>query len=157
MSQNPDTFSAANPYSAPAAQPGAARDGAYEFSAEENALIKKMTGAMRFVGIFTALFGVLLLFTTALNAVGPRAQPANLIVNAAQGLVQLLYGVWTLNAAGGFARVVSTQGNDVQHVMDALENLRRYFGLVRVMIIVGIVLMVLGFVTLIALRQAPSY
>jgi hypothetical protein len=46
------------------------------------------------------------------------------------GLVLLLIGVWTQKAAGGFAGIVLTRGQDISRLMDALSALRQKYSLI---------------------------
>lgn len=42
-------------------------------------------------------------------------------------------GVWTGRAARSFKRIVLTQGQDVSHLMDALDNLRKFYALLSLL------------------------
>lgn len=59
---------------------------------------------------------------------------------AVAGLFLLLVGLWTRQAAMGFAGIVHTKGKDVSRLMDALGSLHRAYGLIySVMLIAAII------------------
>ena len=49
---------------------------------------------------------------------------------AVAGLFLLLVGLWTRQAAGGFAAIVLTKGKDISRLMDALGALHRKYGMI---------------------------
>ena len=61
------------------------------------------------------------------------------------GLLLLLVGVWTVQAAGGFATIVQTQGQDVSSLMGALEALRKKYGLMYYMILIAAISSLISF------------
>jgi len=118
--------------------PGAA-GGEYEFTAAENQTIGDLAAKMRFVGLVGALLGVLLLLAGVAGLVlGGRSGGMNLGY-VLQGVLLLFVGIWTRSAAGGFQRIVDTQGHDIANLMTALDELRRIYGLQRVLyLVVGV-------------------
>jgi hypothetical protein len=52
------------------------------------------------------------------------------IAFALAGLLLFLVGLWTRQAAGGFAGIVLTKGKDISRLMDALGSLHRKYGLI---------------------------
>jgi hypothetical protein len=56
---------------------------------------------------------------------------------AVAGLLLLLVGVWTRQAAGGFAGVAHTKGKDVSRLMDALGALNLKYGVIYNVILVA--------------------
>lgn len=67
--------------------------------------------------------------------------------------IYLTLGIWTRQAAQRFTGVVSTTGRDITHLMDALDNLRKAFSLlaliVKIYVVILILALVLGIVGLI--------
>ena len=59
------------------------------------------------------------------------------IATALAGLLLLVVGVWTGQAAGGFAMVVRTQGQDIPRLMGALEALRKKYSLMYTLILIA--------------------
>jgi hypothetical protein len=105
----------------------------YEFTPAQDEVIGSMA---RWTGIFSwfalisgtvlALFGVLQLPEGALNIIG--------------GSVYLFIGMWFRGAAKSLRMVVDTEGDDIAHLMSALENLRSAFMAMVVILGVGILL-----------------
>jgi hypothetical protein len=122
--------------------------GDYEFNESENMVLRELAGSMSFVGVFNVIGGVLLMLlgVLALFAAGPVA-----LVYIVQGIVNLLIGIWTRSSAGGFTRVVETEGNDIANMMHALGELRRVYNLQKIVIIVTMVLVALAIVGVVLL------
>ena len=59
------------------------------------------------------------------------------IAFALAGLLLLLVGLWTTQAASGFAGIVRTRGNDIPRLMDALGALNLKYGMMYYMIMVA--------------------
>jgi uncharacterized membrane protein YphA (DoxX/SURF4 family) len=66
------------------------------------------------------------------------------IAFAVAGLLLLLVGVWTRQAAGGFAGIVRTQGKDISRLMDALGALHLKYGMMYYMILIAAILSVMS-------------
>jgi hypothetical protein len=156
-----------NPYMPPQAgapgfapnQGGAQPGGEYEFSDQENHQINDLASKMRFVGLMGIIFGVILVLGGLAACAGGSKTAGNGIGNFLQGIFAILVGVWTRSAAAAFQRIVDTQGNDVFNLMGALGELRRIYGLQRVLLIILIVLMVVlvPLVFLLFMSRAPSH
>ena len=115
----------------------------FEFSATQNDVLSRLAGRMKFVGIFYIVVGVLLgIASIAMLFVMPPVGIIYGLVTAAE----ILIGLWTNNAAASFRMIINTQGNDVDHLMNALESLRKLYNLQFWLLIGGIVLMVVVFV-----------
>jgi hypothetical protein len=63
------------------------------------------------------------------------------ISSGVNGLIYLLIGVWTRNAAASFQKIVDTTGSDIHHLMDAVSSLDKMYGLIYTLIVVGLVLL----------------
>lgn len=74
------------------------------------------------------------------------------IAYALAGLILLIVGVWTQQAAGGFAGIVRTKGQDISRLMNALGALSLKYGLMYYMILIAALVSLLSLV--IALWQA---
>jgi len=66
----------------------------------------------------------------------------------------LALGTWTSRSARSFKQIVTTQGQDVSHLMDALENLRKMYGLlslvVKIYVAVAVVTVIAALIALLA-------
>ena len=108
----------------------------YEFTSTENEKIGQLAGRMKFVGITFVVFACLAAVAIFAGEIG----------GLIRGIFYLVVGIWTLSAAKSFRRIVDTQGNDIEHLMEAVGNLRKLYTLQMVLVIVAIVLMVIGII-----------
>ena len=65
---------------------------------------------------------------------------------ALAGLLLFLVGLWTRQAAHGFAAIVVTRGRDVSRLMDALAALHRKYGLMYTILLVAAIISLLSLV-----------
>jgi hypothetical protein len=123
---------AANPGERSAGGKGTAGSGPqYEFTAEQNATIGDLARKMRFVAVFLILGGAL----ECLTVLGGH------LTGLISGLVHVFLGAWTWSAGNSFRQIVDTQGQDITHLMSALGDLRRVYGLLYVLLIIALVLL----------------
>jgi hypothetical protein len=136
-------FGGANPYGAPAAMPGMMGGGGgaygqYEFNDMENSVIDKTAGRAKLWGIISTTVGAL----QVLGSCGAVANPGWAMYLPA-GIVAIVVGVTFMGVGNSLKNVVQTQGNDVMHMMQALEKMGSAFMIQIVCAIVGFVLAVL--------------
>jgi hypothetical protein len=117
----------------------------YEFSNSQNELIKQLADKMRFVSYFAIALGIL----TAIGGIFTLSRGG--FGNIVAGVVQILIGIWTNNAASSFHRIVDTQGNDIENLMGALGELRKLYVLQYWLLIVTIIFVLIGIVIAIGL------
>ena len=125
----------------------------YEFTSRQNTVIGSLSRDMVWVGVPLQVVGILYAIALIVAVVKAFRDP-NLFVEAALiGLAMLFYlalGVWTSRAARSFKRIVTTHGQDVTHLMDALDNLRKLYALlsfiVKIYVLLVVVAVVLGLV-----------
>jgi hypothetical protein len=89
---------------------------------------------MSFVGVCLVLFGGLgaIFALVALYAGFPWAALGLFVASAAYGAS----GFWTTSAGRSLSGIVRTRGGDIDHLMDAVRQMRRLFAFARAMIIV---------------------
>jgi hypothetical protein len=109
----------------------------YEFTPAQDEVISSMA---RWTGIF-AWFA---LIAGTLMAVGGLLQLPVGAVNVVGGSVYLFIGMWFRGAAKSLRMVVVTEGDDIAHLMSALENLRSAF--MAMVVIVGMGILIATFV-----------
>jgi hypothetical protein len=106
----------------------------YEFTMAQNATIKVLADRMKFIGVlylacavFVAFAGIDFLLCASLMSIGFFSMVAFF------GFI----GWWTYKGSVSLQAIVQTKGNDVMHLMDALEDLRKiYNGTFWLMIVV---------------------
>jgi hypothetical protein len=111
-------------------------DKQYEFKPNENKIIGQLASKMHFVGLFLLAVGLLIIAIGV--AVVFHAGP---IIT---GALACVVGLWTQRASASFKSVVQTEGKDISHLMDALDDLRKLYSLQYWLLILGLVLALAG-------------
>jgi len=111
----------------------------YEFDPKQNEVIEKLGRSMRTVGIFMFVFGLLGLIGAVLAVLTHQIGPQS---GFAESLVMTVFGFWTQRAGDRFTKIVKTTGSDVTHLMGALDDLRKMYGVVRYVIVFFFLLLV---------------
>lgn len=133
---------AQNPYGAPqAAMPGMMQPqyGNYEFNEYENSVIDKTASRMKLWGVISTTIGALQI----VGSCGMFASP-NLATYLPAGIVAIVVGVTFMGAGNSLKSVVTTQGNDMMHLMQAMQKMSTAFIIEIICAVVGFVLAVLG-------------
>jgi hypothetical protein len=116
----------------------------YEFSEEQNKVIKRLRANMLFVGIFVLLLGVFLGILDIYYWFCPERNIIIKIFIALLSFVTIMMGVFTLTSSRSFRQVFTTEGNDVDHLMKAIDKLATWFGILTFVIIVALAIVILG-------------
>jgi hypothetical protein len=130
---------ASRPLSSSPAAPDASLRVGRDFSDDQKETFRSLSASMSFVGACLVLFGGLfaMFAVVALYAGFPWGALGLVVVAAAYGPA----GWWTTSAGRALSGIVRTRGGDVDHLMDAVTQLRRLFAFARAMIIVQTLLM----------------
>ncbi len=124
----------------------------YEFDARQNEVISELAKAMRWVAIPLMVAGLLYLMNTVSFLFMLRGGGWRLLlpvaIMAVSAIIFLAMAVWTNRSSAGFAEVVATQGSDVDHLMSALDNLRKMYSLMSLFVKIYIFMMVLTLISL---------
>jgi hypothetical protein len=140
----------------PVAKPAAVDS--YEFSQGENRVFAGLARRARSVGFWFIIYGAILLLSF-INGVLPLLRAERPVAhidlgNLVSGLIFLMVGIWSRRSAAGFDAVAKTSGGDIGHLMGALKDLSRLYGLLDRIIFVVVLIMVL--VMIVSLVQAVS-
>lgn len=131
-----------NPYGGQApGGPAMGGYGNYEFNDAENQVIDKCAGKAKLWGIISTTIGGL----QVLGSCGAIGSP-NLITWLPQGIIAIVVGVTFIGVGNSLKSVVQTQGNDLMHMMQALQKMSTAFTVEIVCTIIAFVLAVLGFI-----------
>lgn len=117
-SSEPRGPDSAGPLADPAAQ--------YEFSQRENLIIGQCAHRARIFGILCAVSGAMQLFA-ALGAAFGSVELSTLLFLVPSGGFNVLLGILLTRASTALSKVVSTTGQDVTLLMEALGQLSRAF------------------------------
>jgi hypothetical protein len=134
-----------NPYGAPqgmGAAPGmmSGSYGNYEFNDLENQIIDKTAQRAKLWGIISTVVGAL----QCLASCGAVANPT-MASNLPTGIIAVVVGVTFMGVGNSLKMVVQTQGNDLMHMMQALQKMGSAFMVQIICAIIGFVLAVLIF------------
>lgn len=126
-----------------------AQFGNYEFNDFENSVIDKTAGRAKLWGIISTVIGALQL----LGSCGMVAN-ASYATYLPSGIIALVVGITFIGVGNSLKSVVQTQGNDMMHMMQAMQKLGSAFMIQIIATIIGIVLvaiiMVLAMFVLVA-------
>jgi hypothetical protein len=131
-----------NPYGAqgPALGTMGASYGSYEFNDTENAVIDKAASRAKLWGIISTTIGGL----QCLASCGAVASPG-LATSLPTGIVAIVVGITFMGVGNSLKMVVQTQGNDLMHMMQALEKMSSAFMVQIACAIIGFALTLLAF------------
>ena len=144
---------APNPYGAPQGGPGMISPsyGNYEFNDSENQIIDKTASRAKLWGIISIVVGSL----NCMSSCGGFAK-ADMFLNLPTGIVGIIVGVAFLGVGNSLKQVVQTQGNDLMHLMQALQKMSSAFMVQIVCTIVGWVLAFLLLMAVVFLAVAVA-
>lgn len=122
--------------------------GEYEFTPRENEIIRSLSRDMSWVAFPLVFVGILYGVGFVSAVIRAFQDPSHFLMPAMLlGLAMLFYlvlGIWTNRAAASFGLVVTTQGRDVSHVMSALDELRKTYGLLSAFVKVYVAFALIG-------------
>lgn len=121
----------------------------YEFDERQNEVIKQLWQAMRWVAVPLLLIGIIYLIGIASWIGQAIATPRSAFPLISLGLAALFFGalaIWTRRAASGFQQVTETAGQDIEHLMAALDNLRKAFSLLSLVVKIYVALLIIGII-----------
>ncbi len=105
----------------------------YEFTVPQNAIIEKTATYARLWGIISIVVGAIQI----LMGLGSWTELPG-------GIVSVLIGIAFVGAAGSLKAVVDTEGNDIDHMMTAVQKLGTAFliqvGVTAVVVVLGLLL-----------------
>jgi hypothetical protein len=108
--------------------------GSYEFNAVENGIIDKTASRAKLFGIISAVIGGLQVIASC----GMVAN-ASLAAQLPTGIIALVVGVTFVGVGNALKSVVQTQGNDLMHLMQALQKLGSAFMIQIIAWVIGAV------------------
>jgi hypothetical protein len=121
----------------------------YEFTDRQNEVLRSLSRDMLWVGVPLVLVGILYGVGLLVSVIRSFQDPHFLLQAALVGLAMLFYlalGTWTNRSARAFKEIVLTRGRDIDHLMDALDNLRKMYGLLSLIIKIYVVIVAVAVV-----------
>jgi hypothetical protein len=126
------TMPAANPFAPPGARGGYGR---YEFNDLENGIIERTANRARAWGILAMALGGLNVVAGGMAFLYPI-----LLANLVSGVVSMVVGASFLRAGRSLSNVVTTQGEDLRHMMEGLDKVGTALMVQMVTTIIGFLL-----------------
>lgn len=123
----------------------------YEFSDGQNSILKKLSGKMKAVGIILFVIAGL----SGLQLLQALAESGNILVPAGMAVIYLLMGLWTWKAGKAYSEIVTTEGSDINHLINAQASLLNLYNLQFWLLIVAVVLSVVAGL-LVGLSSTPE-
>ena len=121
----------------------------YEFDSKQNRVIEELARAMQWIATPLQLVGFLYGLAAVLSfvhAIGHAEAAFGAVWAFLGGLFFLGLGGWTRKAAQSFQRVVTTSGTDIDNLMDALDDLRKAFSLLSVVVKIYVALILIALI-----------
>jgi hypothetical protein len=122
----------------------------YEFTERQNAVIAQLADSMVWVTLPLLIVGVLYAIGLLVSVVRSFHDPQFIVQAALVGLAMLFFlatARWTKQSAQAFSKIVSTEGHDIDHLMKALENLGKIFGVLSLIVKIYVVIVGIAVVT----------
>jgi hypothetical protein len=110
----------------------------YEFSPPENQVIGNLGSRMGVVGLFMLGVGLFLFASVVVRWIQSGYQQLEVAL-VFLTLLFMVVGIWTHRAGTEFVRVARTVGNDIAHLMKALENLLKLYTLLYLLFFITLV------------------
>ncbi len=114
----------------------------YEFNEAQNLVIWELSKKMKFVSIFLIVIGVLQVIPGILLVFMSVFSASVVVEIIGRSLIYIFIGVWGASAANSFRQVVDTKGNDIDHMMSALGDLKTAATLTYWLLIIFIILLI---------------
>jgi hypothetical protein len=121
----------------------------HEFNTQQDRTIRELANEMRWIAFPLMAVGVLYVVATASLAVQAFSKP-ELIVSAIYVFLAALFfltlGGWTSRAADSFQRITTSSGRDISHLMEALDNLRKKYSLLSLLVKIYVAILVVSLI-----------
>ncbi len=102
----------------------------YEFSADQNVVIRDLAGVMSVAGLVLMALAIVAILYVGVFVASAARDPTPMVF-AAFCAPMVIAGFWVRRASELLLKIVDTEGRDITHLMTALAELRRIFALLR--------------------------
>ena len=121
----------------------ASSDNEYEFSSEQNHVVRDLANTVSITGLVLMALGIVALVYAGVFISGSRQDPTPLVL-ATFCAPMVIAGFWLRSTAEPLMKVVDTKGRDITHLMNALNEFRRVFALQRTGFVIALVFAIVG-------------
>lgn len=102
----------------------------YEFTAEQNAVIRDLASVVSVAGLVLMALAIVGILYVGAYITSANHDPTPMVF-AAFCAPMVIAGFWLRGASEPLLKIVDTEGRDITHLMQALQELRRIFALLR--------------------------
>lgn len=144
----------------PQPESAASKPSQFEFDARHNQIMEKLSRDMRWVAAPLLLLGVLYAIAVVSAVVRGFQKPELFLSAVFIALPMLFYfalSSWTRRASESFHRVASTAGQDINHLMVALENLGKKYSLLSLIVKLYVVLIIVAMLAAVILALTGKF
>lgn len=131
-----------------------------EFTPAQNQTIGELGNAMQWVAAPLLVLGGLYAALTLLTLIQAFRDPHSLVAIIYIGLIAALFvalGRWLTRAGDSFRQIVTTTGQDLSHLMQALDDLRKLFSVLAVFVKIYVAIVIVTLIAaLVALFLGPA-
>lgn len=117
----------------------------YEFSADQNVIIRDLAGVMSVAGLVLMALAIVAILYVGVFVASAARDPTPMVF-AAFCAPMVIAGFWVRRASELLLKIVDTEGRDITHLMTALAELRRIFALLRTGFAASLFIAVVGVV-----------
>jgi len=128
-------------------------DQTYEFTEKQNQVMLDLANAIEWVAAPLLVVGGLYSIAAILHIIMAFKAPYHWFAVFSIGLLAILLlclGRWTKQAGESFKRVATTSGQDINHLMEALDNMRKKYVVLSSFVKVYVFLLLILLVGLVA-------
>jgi hypothetical protein len=132
----------------------------HEFDSRQNQIIADLAAAMRWIGLPLMLIGLLYAVAAGMGLAQAFSRPELLVSVVFVVLATLFFfalGIWTRRAAESFQRITTTSGQDIVHLMDALNNLRKAYSLLSAIVKLYVALIIVSLILMLIVAIARAF
>lgn len=133
----------------------------YEFTDAQNQQLSQLHVQMRFLAYVLILTGALVVISGGTMSVQllfsdvPPMLAGSALMMGGGGVLLVFLGMMLLRAVSSFRAIVETRGSDITHLMDALGELRKFFGFTAALAVLMILAM-LSAMAMLLFRSSPA-
>ena len=132
----------------------------HEFDTRQDQIIRDLSRSMRWVALPLLFIGVLYAVTAVMGVIQAFARPETLLSVVFVVLAMVFFfslGVWTRRAADSFDRITTSHGQDIAHLMDGLDNLRKKYSVLSLLVKVYVFFVVVVLVVMLVAIMAGAF
>ena len=129
-------------------------DKSYEFDSAQNETIRTLAKTLQLVGAVTLVFA--LVFALGCLRAVTQAEWPEVITQGMVMVFTFAMGSLMIKAGKAFQAIVATAGEDITHLMAALDNLRQMYSILSVIIIIATLLMLVALALSLMSSSGPA-